>query len=80
MGRALPGWQGCRVIASNEVFVMNWQVGDSLDGRYFGAFLASSIVGTALPLWTDQAGDGRHVWLAPATSTPPQLKQEGDIP
>ncbi|WP_407808323.1 S26 family signal peptidase, partial [Staphylococcus aureus] len=35
-GRELPTWQGCRVIADDELFLMNWQVRDSLDGRYFG--------------------------------------------
>ncbi|TIP00302.1 MAG: S26 family signal peptidase [Mesorhizobium sp.] len=66
-GRALPDWQGCRIIAGDEIFVMNRQVQDSLDGRYFGPFPASSIVGRALPLWTDESGDGHFVWLAPAT-------------
>ena len=65
-GRALPDWQGCRVIAATEIFVMNRKVGDSLDGRYFGPFPASSIVGAALPLWTDERGDGHYTWLAPA--------------
>jgi conjugative transfer signal peptidase TraF len=65
-GRALPDWKGCRIIAAGETFVMNRKVADSLDGRYFGPFPASSIVGRALPLWTDDKGDGRYTWLAPA--------------
>lgn len=65
-GRALPEWQGCRIIAAAELFVMNGKVEDSLDGRYFGPFPASSIVGRALPLWTDEKGDGHYTWLAPA--------------
>ncbi|AEH87242.1 S26 family signal peptidase [Mesorhizobium opportunistum] len=64
-GRALPEWQGCRIVAAAEIFVMNRKVGDSLDGRYFGPFPASSIVGAALPLWTDERGDGHYTWLAP---------------
>jgi len=24
-GRPLPGWQGCRVVAAGEVFLMNWE-------------------------------------------------------
>ncbi|TPI25807.1 S26 family signal peptidase [Mesorhizobium sp. B2-1-8] len=64
-GRVLPDWQGCRIIAAAEIFVMNPKVPDSLDGRYFGPFPASSIVGRALPLWTDERGDGHHTWLAP---------------
>ena len=63
-GRALPAWQGCRIIRADEIFVMNRKVEDSLDGRYFGPFPASSIVGHAVPLWTDEKGDGRYVWFA----------------
>ncbi len=51
-GRPLPVWQGCRMIAEGEVFLMNWQSGDSLDGRYFGPLPAASILGRAVPLWT----------------------------
>jgi conjugative transfer signal peptidase TraF len=51
-GRPLPVWQGCHVVADGEVFLMNWQSADSLDGRYFGALPASAIVGRAEPLWT----------------------------
>lgn len=65
VGRPLPTWQGCRVIASNELFLMNWQVRDSLDGRYFGPLLAASVIGRATPLYTDEDGDGRFVWRAP---------------
>jgi conjugative transfer signal peptidase TraF len=51
-GRALPAWQGCRVLAKDEVFLMNRAV-DSFDGRYFGPLQRSTIVGRATPLWTD---------------------------
>jgi len=53
-GRPLPVWQGCRVIAQGEVFLMNRQSEDSLDGRYFGPLPATTIVGEAAPLWTDE--------------------------
>jgi conjugative transfer signal peptidase TraF len=53
-GRPLPNWQGCRVIASGEVFLMNGQSADSLDGRYFGVLPTAAIVGRAEPLWTDE--------------------------
>ena len=53
-GRPLPVWQGCRIIGDGEVFLMNWQSADSLDGRYFGMLPASAIIGTAEPLWTDE--------------------------
>lgn len=65
LGRDLPDWQGCRVIADGELFLMNWEVRDSLDGRYFGPIPASSVIGRALPLWTDEEGDGRYEWRAP---------------
>jgi len=51
-GRPLPVWQHCRVVAHGEVFLMNWDEPSSLDGRYFGALAASSIIGRAEPLWT----------------------------
>jgi len=51
-GRALPKWQGCRVVGDGEIFLMNWQSSDSLDGRYFGTLPASTVIGRALPVWT----------------------------
>ena len=50
-GRVLPVWQGCRIIAEGEVFLMNWDEPASLDGRYFGPIPSSAIVGRAEPLW-----------------------------
>ncbi|GAA0631463.1 S26 family signal peptidase [Sphingomonas ursincola] len=64
-GRELPVWRGCRRIADGEVFLMNAQVRDSLDGRYFGPLPAAAIIGRATPLYTDEDGDGRFVWRAP---------------
>lgn len=66
IGRDLPVWQGCCVIGDGEVFLMNAQVRDSLDGRYFGPIPASSVVGRAVPLWTDEDGKGLFHWHAPA--------------
>ncbi len=63
MGRDLPVWQGCRVIAEGQLFLMNWEVRDSLDGRYFGVLPASAVIGRAVPLYTDD-GDSRFVWRA----------------
>lgn len=51
-GRPLPVWQGCRGVADGEVFLMNWQSADSLDGRYFGVLPTTAIVGRTEPLWT----------------------------
>ena len=64
-GRPLPVWQGCRLVANGELFLMNWQVRDSLDGRYFGPLPATAVIGRATPLYTDEDGDGRFVWCVP---------------
>jgi conjugative transfer signal peptidase TraF len=64
-GRDLPVWCGCRIVADGELFLMNGQVRDSLDGRYFGPLPASAVIGRATPLLTDEAGDGRLNWRSP---------------
>jgi len=53
-GRPLPVWQGCRIVGEGELFLMNWQSKDSLDGRYFGPMAASAVVGRAFPVWTKE--------------------------
>jgi len=64
LGGALPRWSGCRRLSADEIFLMNPTVPDSLDGRYFGPIPIASIIGRAVPLWTNAAGDGRFVWRA----------------
>lgn len=64
LGRPLPRWNGCERLRPGEVFLMNPTAPDSLDGRYFGPFPVTSIIARAVPLWTDEAGDGRFVWRA----------------
>jgi len=51
-GRMLPVWEGCHILAGDEVFLMNWDEPTSLDGRYFGPIPLHAIVGRAVPLWT----------------------------
>jgi len=63
-GRELPRWQGCQRITAGAVFLMNRQVRDSLDGRYFGLVSTDQIIGRAVPLWTEEQGDGRFEWRA----------------
>jgi conjugative transfer signal peptidase TraF len=64
LDRELPAWQGCRRIADGDIFLMNPDVRDSLDGRYFGPTPARTIIGKAAPIYTDEAGDGHYVWRA----------------
>lgn len=54
LGRHLPSWQGCRIVADGEAFLMNWRSESSFDGRYFGPLPASTIVGRATPLWIER--------------------------
>lgn len=53
-GRPLPVWQGCVLLTDDQVFLMNPDRPDSLDGRYFGPLDRSTIVGRAEPVWTDE--------------------------
>jgi conjugative transfer signal peptidase TraF len=58
-GRTLPVWTGCRIVATDEVFLLNHHP-DSLDGRYFGSLPAASLLGRAVPLFlvpTNFGGD-----------------------
>ena len=48
-GRPLPAWQGCRHIPDGDVFLVNWQSEDSLDGRYFGLLPVTTVVGRPIP-------------------------------
>lgn len=56
-GRPLPAWAGCRVIAADEVFLMNPAAPASFDGRYFGGMPVAAIVGRAEPVFVAAAGD-----------------------
>lgn len=52
LGRPLPLWLGCRTIGTGELFLMNRNEPDSLDGRYFGPTPSSAVLGRAHALWT----------------------------
>ena len=58
--RPLPNWQGCRKLTEDEIFLVNGDVEDSLDGRYFGPFLKNSIIGLARPVWNHDESSGRR--------------------
>lgn len=51
-GRLLPQWSGCLTLTPDQVLLLNRDVPDSLDGRYFGPLPTSTIVGQARPIWT----------------------------
>jgi conjugative transfer signal peptidase TraF len=53
-GRPLPIWQGCHKLTPNEIFLLNCAVPDSFDGRYFGPLPTTSVIGRAVPLWTNK--------------------------
>lgn len=50
-GRALSRWIGCVTLKSDQVFLINTGVADSLDGRYFGPLQIDSVIGSAVPIW-----------------------------
>ena len=52
LGRALPTWKSCRTLRAGEVFLLNADVPDSFDGRYFGPLPTAAITARAEPLWT----------------------------
>lgn len=71
LGRLLPTWQGCRLIAEGEVFLMNRDAEDSLDGRYFGPLPLSRVTARIVPIWTDAEDHGRFRRPAAGTETAP---------
>jgi conjugative transfer signal peptidase TraF len=76
-GRALPSWQGCRLIGHSEIFLMNPHEPASLDGRYFGPLPIASVAGLAEPLWT--SAQDRSCGLS-ASRTPPGLPSMSPLP
>ena len=65
LGRPLPIWNGCRVLMRGDVFLMNQDAADSLDGRYFGPLPASTITGRLTPLWITRTRDRASQALQP---------------
>ena len=53
--RPLPVWQGCFALTDDQLFLLNVERSDSLDGRYFGPLNLRTIVGHARPVWTERA-------------------------
>ncbi|MBA4172563.1 MAG: hypothetical protein C0511_07910 [Hyphomicrobium sp.] len=67
----MPAWFGCVTLRSGELFVMNPAASGSFDGRYFGVLKIDHVIGRAMPVWTDEAGDGDHIWFADPRANPP---------
>ena len=51
-GRPMTPWSGCQALNDGEFFALSADVPTSLDGRYFGPSLLSSMIGRAAPIWT----------------------------
>ena len=73
-GRALPIWQGCHRLGVGEVFLMNPDAPDSLDGRYFGPLPGTAITARLTPLWTVE--DAITAESAHPDSTPHRNRKE----
>lgn len=54
-GRVLPRWHGCNWLTDDQVFLLNADAPLSLDGRYFGPWPSTAIIGRAMPLWLRSA-------------------------
>ncbi len=50
LGRVMPWWNGCHTLSTGEVFVLNPDVPQSFDGRYFGVVSTKLIIGKLRPL------------------------------
>lgn len=70
LGRSLPVWKGCRLLAPGDVFLMNPDVPESLDGRYFGPLPAAAVTGQLTPLWVTREHDRTARHRDPPTKTP----------
>src|SRR5262245_22853427 len=50
LGRPMPSWQGCRQLASGDLFLLA-DTQQSFASRYFGVVSPRDVVGRAIPLW-----------------------------
>ena len=51
-GRPLSAWSQCRRLVHGELFLLSNTNPASFDSRSFGPILASSVIGSAQPIWT----------------------------
>lgn len=54
MGRPLPSWQQCRVLAEGELFLLSATNPASFDSRYFGPIAAYAVIGKAQPIYLEK--------------------------
>lgn len=78
LGRPLPAWSGCHKLRSSELFLMSPAAPDSFDGRYFGMLHMAQVIGRAVPVWTDEAGNGRPIWFASPRAFNSATANQGD--
>ncbi|SDO44428.1 S26 family signal peptidase [Pseudomonas jinjuensis] len=50
LGRVLRGWQDCRRLVDDELFLLSTENPESFDSRYFGPVHATAVLGTAHPM------------------------------
>jgi conjugative transfer signal peptidase TraF len=51
-GRELRPWIGCRTLPARQYFLLNQDIPQSFDSRYFGPVNETLLLGTAVPVWT----------------------------
>lgn len=54
MGRPLPSWTQCRALVEGELFLLSVTNPASFDSRYFGPIAASTVIGTAQPIYLEK--------------------------
>jgi conjugative transfer signal peptidase TraF len=50
-GRAMPWWEGCKLLAQGQIFVLNEEAANSFDGRYVGIIRVRDVIGKARLIW-----------------------------
>jgi conjugative transfer signal peptidase TraF len=53
-GRLLPSWPQCRRLHPGELFLLSTTNPASFDSRYFGPITASTVIGTAQPIYLEK--------------------------
>ena len=79
-GRPLSSWKGCFSLSGGNVFLLNADVPDSFDGRYFGPTPTSSIIDIAVPVWTIAITSARAASPSGTVAPNPLTKSPGVSP